>query len=179
MEKKQPEILGIKEIARSRIFKIEEVHLRYSNGEERHYERVEGRSKRSVLVVPVLDDNTILLIREYGTGIDAYTIGFPKGAVDEGEEILDAANRELMEEVGYSANTLQHAKEVSTSPSYKTNKMQIVVARGLTPATAEGDEPEILDVVPWKLDNIDALLANPEFNEARSIAALFLLLREK
>ena len=53
--------------------------------------------------------------------------------------------------------------------------MDIVLAKDLYSATAIGDEPEPIEVVPWRLDQIDTLLAHPQFHEARSLAALLLL----
>ena len=130
-----------------------------------------------MLVVPLLDKETILLIREYGAGVDDYVLGFPKGAIDQGEELLETAQRELMEEVGYGAKQMTLLGRVSASPGYMTSMMDIVLAEDLYPAKAEGDEPEPIEVVPWKLSEVDALLAQPEFHEARSQAALFQLLR--
>ncbi|MCB1827579.1 MAG: ADP compounds hydrolase NudE, partial [Coxiellaceae bacterium] len=135
-------------------------------------------AKGSVMVLPLLDDETVLLIREYGVGVDGYTLGFPKGAVHVDEDTLETANRELQEEVGYKASELKEVMEFATSPGYLTANMQLVLARGLTESKLEGDEPEPLEVVPWRLDQVDALLANPEFVEARSIAAMLWLERE-
>jgi ADP-ribose diphosphatase len=52
-----------------------------------------------------------------------------------------------------------------------------VLARDLYPKSLPGDEPEPIEVVPWRLDAIDELLAREDFNEARSVAALFIALR--
>ncbi len=174
---KKPHIIKSTTLAQSAFFTIEGLHLRFSNGEERNFERIGGRARGSVLVVPLLDKETILLIREYGAGVDDYVLGFPKGAIDQGEELLETAQRELMEEVGYGAKQMTLLGRVSASPGYMTSMMDIVLAEDLYPAKAEGDEPEPIEVVPWKLSEVDALLAQPEFHEARSQAALFQLLR--
>ena len=170
----KPEILNCKIVARSRLFRIEELSLRFSNGEERIYERLASGGSGAVLIVPILDDETVLLIREYGVGIEGYEIGLPKGRVEAGEDILDAANRELMEEVGYGARELKLLKRVSQSPSYMQHHTNIILARGLYPERAEGDEPEPLEIVPYALSGIDTLVAGGEITEARSIAALYL-----
>ena len=52
--------------------------------------------------------------------------------------------------------------------------MNIVVAEGLYPEKLEGDEPEPLPVIRWPLENLMALLQEPDFNEARNVSALFL-----
>lgn len=170
----KPEIIQRRQTARTRLFRVEEVELRFSNGEYRTYEKLCAGGFGAVLVVPLLDPETILLIREYGLGEEDYVLAFPKGAVDAGEELLAAANRELMEEVGYGARQFHWLKNLRLSPSYMEHQIQVVLACDLYPERRPGDEPEPIEVVPWRLDDIDELLARPDFTEGRSVAALFL-----
>ncbi|MGR9053148.1 MAG: ADP compounds hydrolase NudE [Gammaproteobacteria bacterium] len=175
--REKPTLLNKTVVARSRLFTIEALDIRFSNGQRRQYERL-ARSKPggAVLVVPLLDDETVLLIREYAAGIHRYELGLPKGKTDDGETFMEAANRELKEEIGYGAGSLYHLSSFSLAPSYLEHMTEIVVARDLYEERLEGDEPEELDVVPWKLDDIPALVATGECTEARSIAALYLTL---
>ncbi len=175
----KPDILESKIVAESRLFKIEEMHLRFSNGEERQFERIHGWAHGSVMIVPMLDKKTILLVREYAAGVGEYILGFPKGAINADEDIYITANRELKEEVGCGAQEIISIGRFSASPGYYTSVMQLVVARGLYKEKLEGDEPEPLEVVSWSLDNIDALLAHSEFYEARSMAALLMIERKR
>ena len=175
---KPPIILDTKILCESRIFRIEQMHLRFSNGHEGHFEKISGRLPGAVMIIPMLDDNTFLLIREYAAAAGKYTLGFPKGAMDHGEDVLETANRELMEEVGYGAHELKHLTQWSLSPAYFNASMDIVLAKNLYPQKMEGDEPEPIEVIPWKISDIDALLAHPEFHESRSVAAVLLLERE-
>lgn len=172
---KPPKILAIKELAKSALFCIEQLHLRFSNGVERYFERLKPREHQAVMIVPLLDENTVLLVREYGAGINDYFLGFPKGFVEEGETIYTAANRELMEEVGYGAAEFVDLAAMTLSPAYLGHKMHVLLARQLYPQQLTGDEPEPIEVIPWHLDQIDELLARKDFHEARSIAALFLV----
>jgi ADP-ribose diphosphatase len=173
----KPKILNTVVLAQSRLFDIEGVHLRFSNGEERHFERIRGHGHGSVMIVPMLDKETMLLVREYSVGVEGYVLGFPKGAVDTGEDPLVTAAREIKEEVGYGARHFTYLSRVSASPGYLRSMMDIIVATDLYREKIAGDEPEPLEVIPWKLSEIDALLKNPEFHEARSIAALILMER--
>jgi ADP-ribose diphosphatase len=172
----KPEILDRRLVARTRIFRVEQLDIRFANGNERVFERILG-GRGSVLVVPMLDAQTVLLIREYAAGTDRYELGLPKGIVESGEDPLVAAQREIQEEVGYGARDLSLIRTVSLAPGYIQHLTHIVLARGLFPRRAEGDEPEPIEVVPWRLDELDALLERDDFSEARSIAALLLLRR--
>ena len=149
-----PEILATETVARSRLFRVEKVDLRFANGVEVEFERVPSGGHGSVLIVPMLDADTCLLVREYAAGTHRYELGCPKGVVEAGEDPLAAANREIMEEVGHGARRLTLLRSATIAPGYFA--------------------PEAIEVVPWRLSELDALLARPDFTEARSIAALFL-----
>jgi ADP-ribose diphosphatase len=160
-----PKITDTRVVAESRLFQIEEVDLAFGK-----------RGMGAVMMVPMLDPHTFLLVREYAVGLERYELGFPKGLLEVGEALHAAATRELMEEVGYRPNRLVDLGRLSAAPGYMSSRMPIVLALDLVPATAQGDEPEPIEVVPWRVQDIPALLARDDFSEARSIAALYLTL---
>ena len=169
-----PEILASEICAKSRLFAIEQVKLRFSNGVERDYERMKGSGRGAVMVVPMLDDDTMLLIREYCCGTHNYELGFPKGLIDPGETPIEAANRELKEEIGYGAKHFVALKSLAMAPTYFGSSMNVFLATDLYQEKLEGDEPEPLEVIAWPLANSEQLLLDKDFNDARSVAALLL-----
>lgn len=172
----KPEILKRETVLHTRLFRADAVHLRFSNGEERTYEKlVSGGGNGAVLIVPLLNDDTLLLIKEYALGLEDYHLACPKGAVDKGETILEAANRELKEEVGYGARKLTFLKKVHLSPSYMEHGINIVIAQDLYPERLAGDEPEPIEVVEVPLAGIADFCMRADVCEGRSIAALFLV----
>ncbi|MFQ5935005.1 MAG: ADP compounds hydrolase NudE [Acidiferrobacterales bacterium] len=173
--KKKPEILSVSTIAQTRIFRVERLNLRFANGHEASYERLYASPTGAVLIVPLLNQSTVLLVREYAAGVDRYELSLPKGRIDSGESMFEAANRELMEEVGYGAGTLQHIKSVTLAPGYVGHATHILLATDLYAEKRAGDEPEEIEVIPWSLDQLPALLTQAECTEARTIAALFMV----
>ncbi len=173
----KPKILNRETIAETRLFRVEALDIKFSNGEQRQYERL-ARNKNSgaVLIVPMLNKQTVLLIKEYSAGVHRYELGLPKGKIDAGETLLQAANRELKEEIGYGARQLHYLTSLSLAPSYLEHMIDIVIAQDLYEEKLEGDEPEELEVIPWKIGDIQSLLATGECTEARSIAALYMTL---
>ncbi|WP_159567009.1 ADP compounds hydrolase NudE [Budvicia diplopodorum] len=169
----KPKILNVETVARSRMFRIQSVNLIFSNGENRVYERLLPEGRQAVMIVPVMNDN-ILLIREYAVAIEDYELGFPKGLVEPDEDILVAANREMMEEIGYGARKLTVLSKLTLAPSYFASSMTIVLAEDLYEHRLEGDEPEPLTLVPWPRSHMMKLLEQHDFNEARNVSALFL-----
>jgi len=172
---RKPPIIHSKRLAEgSHFLKVELLDLEFSNGERRTYERLKGSGLGAAIIVPMLDDDTVLLVREYGAGIDRYELGLPKGRLDRDETVEQGANRELKEEVGYGARELHILTTLALSPAYMTSMTHVVLARDLYPERLPGDEPEQLEVVEWKLSRLHELIGRPDVSEGRSIAALFI-----
>lgn len=156
-------------------YRLERLDLEFSNGERRRYERLHARGHGAVAVVPLLDAETVLLVREYAAGVHRYELGLVKGRMDAGETPAQAANRELMEEAGYGAHDLQVLRSLSLAPTYMSHQTHVVLARDLYPQRLAGDEPEPLELVPWKLADLGQLILQEDFSEGRTIAALFIV----
>jgi len=173
--KEKPRILSSRTVASSRLFEVEELDLEFSNGVTAAYERLCSRSHGAVLVVPMLDADTVLLIREYAAGVHRYELALPKGRVEADEAMHAAANRELMEEIGYGARRLRTMTRMTLAPGYFSHVTDVILAEELYPQRMPGDEPEPIDIVPWSLSRLDELLLRDDCTEARSIAALYMV----
>lgn len=170
----KPQILSRHSVAKSRLFHIESLDLRFSNGEERTFERLTGKDHGAVMIIAMPDPEHVLLIHEYAAGFEDYVLTLPKGLVDPGEDIVTAANRELMEECGFGAHSIEPLVELSLAPNYMRHRMQVMLATNLYPKRLPGDEPEQLVVETHALEELPALLLRDDFHEARAIAALFI-----
>ena len=95
--RQKPTVLARDIVASSRLFRVEEVQLRFSNGVERTYERLVGRGNGygAVMIVAMIDADHAILVEEYCGGTDEYEISLPKGLIEPGEDVLAAAEREL------------------------------------------------------------------------------------
>lgn len=169
-----PVIQNAELVAQSRLFKIEQLELEFSNGEQRTYERMKSSGRGAVMVVPIVSQDEFLLVCEYCAGTHSYELGFPKGLIDPGESPKQAANRELKEEIGFGAKRLVKLKTLSMAPSYFNSIMHIYIALDLYPESLVGDEPEPLEVVNWQWNNLEQLIDREDFTEARSVSALYL-----
>ena len=173
MSRRLPTIHGITEHDAGP-YRMERLDLEFSNGERRKYERLHGRGHGAVAVVPMLDADTVLLVREYAAGVHRYELGLVKGRIDAGESPEQAADRELKEEAGYGARRLDVLRGMTLAPTYMSHVSWLVVARDLYPEKLPGDEPEELEVIPWKLQDLEQLMLRDDFSEGRSLAALFI-----
>ena len=173
-EKKLPVILDSRWRDPSNMFKIQELDLEFSNGERRTYQRMKTHGLGAVIIVPMKDRNTVLLAREYAAGLHHYEIGLPKGRREKDESVLQAAQREMKEEIGFGAHELIELASLSLAPGYMTHVTHIVLARDLYAEKLEGDEPEELEVVPWPISDLRTLTARQDCTEGRTIAALYI-----
>lgn len=114
---RKPQVLSRQSVARSRLFHIESLELRFANGAERTFERLTGSDQGAVMIIAMPDPDHVLLIREYAAGFEDYVLTLPKGLVDPGEDIVTAANRELMEECGFGARRIEPLVELSLAPT--------------------------------------------------------------
>lgn len=169
-----PEILERVEVGGDRVG-LERLRLRFSNGVERTYERMAPRTRGAVVVAAMQDAETVLLIREYACGPHRYELGLVKGRIDGDETPEQAAERELKEEAGFGARRLTTLRSLTLAPSYMAHQTWLVLAEDLYPGKLPGDEPEPLDVVPWKLAELDQLMLREDCSEGRSLAALFIV----
>lgn len=149
--------------------------LEFGNGERRRYHRILSPGHGSVIIAALPEPGVVLLVREYAAGTHRYELGLPKGRMDAGETVLDAANRELKEEVGMGARKLTLVREITTAPTYMDHRIHLVLAEDLYTERLPGDEPEELEVVPWRLDALHELMLREDCSEGRSIAALFIV----
>jgi len=173
-DRRLPKIHARREREAGKMLRVEQIDLEFSNGERRTYHRMKPSGLGAVIIVPMLDEETVLLAREYAAGLHHYEIGLPKGRLEHGESIIEAAEREMKEEIGYGARDLVELTRLSLAPGYMTHITHIVLARDLYPEKLNGDEPEELEVVPWPLADLRSLTARDDCTEGRTIAALYI-----
>lgn len=174
MINKKPKILQIKNIAKSKLFSIKSIKLKFSNGNKRNFEHINSNFNESVFIIPIINNN-LILIKEYAIGIKNYYISFPKGTIEKNETPKNAAIRELREEIGYSSKNIKQVAKLITSPNYFFGKITFFIAKNLYKSKKKGDEPELIKQIQWPINNAMALLNKPKFNEIRNIAALFFI----
>ena len=167
-----PEITGVREVTRSRLFRIEEVGLCFSNGTRALYERIPG-GNGAVMVIP-FDGRNFLFTREYCVGTESYELGFVKGKIDDGESPEEAALRELQEEIGFGARKITHLRTITFAPGFMGLMMHIFMAEDLYPSRLVGDEPEEIKVFPHSISETRELILDPDsaLRESRCIAGL-------
>jgi ADP-ribose pyrophosphatase len=130
-------------------------------------------------VVAVGDDGRLLLVRQLRPAVDADLLELPAGLVDEGEAPIDCARRELAEETGYAATTLEPLLRFYTSPGFSTELIHLFVATGLREARVEHDEEEHIEVVRLPLEDAIRQVTQGEISDAKTVAGLLAYARTR
>ena len=141
------------------------------------FERDIVRHPGAVAIVPVDDDRSVYLVRQYRAAIDADLLEIPAGKRDvEGEPPEETARRELEEEVGMRAGRLRKLAEFYNSPGFCDEHSFLFLATDLTPTATsfQGHEEQHMTVEQVPLDRVPALIASGELVDAKSIVGLLL-----
>jgi len=105
----------------------------------------------AVIMIPLLDDQTVLLERQYRYALGRHFYELPAGKIDPGEEPLATAQRELIEECGYQAKSWRHLATLHPCIGYSDERFELYLARGLAHVGHARDDGEFLEVVPLAL----------------------------
>ena len=128
------------------------------------------------VVVPVKDDGKIILVKQFRYPLQKKLIELPAGKLDNGEDPLLCATRELEEETGYKANEIKKLGEIYTAPGYCTEILHIYSTRGLTPGNHNREEGEHgMEILELSLNEIEEMILKGEITDAKTIVGIYFL----
>lgn len=155
-----------------RIFAVEECTWSAPDASEVHRSVV--RHPGAILVIPVLDQGTVVMIRNWRVAVEDALWEFPAGTLEPGEPPLETARRELTEETGYTAESIQPLGTFYTSPGFADELMHVFLATGLIPGPQALEAHEEIEVQPVPMTDVERMLDDGTLVDGKSIAALLL-----
>ncbi len=123
-------------------------------------------------VVPVKDDGTVVLIRQFRHAAGGFIYEIPAGKLAPGEDPLQCAARELEEEVGYRAASFELLSSIFTAPGFADEVIHVYKATGLAKGHQHLDRDEVLDVIEMPLSEAIANIENGTIRDAKTIVGL-------
>ncbi|MCH9627712.1 MAG: ADP-ribose pyrophosphatase [Chlamydiales bacterium] len=126
----------------------------------------------AVVILPLLDDDRVILIRNERYVVQETLWELPAGTLEAGEEPLACAERELEEETGYRSGTISPLFECYSTPGFCNEKLFIFLAKDLTQVGQNLDATEKIEVVPTLIEQAHKMMRNGEIRDAKTIAAL-------
>lgn len=167
----------VKRTHEGKLFSVEIVQVRDDDGELREREVV--RHPGAVLVLPVLDEERIVLIRNYRAAPDQTLWELPAGKLEPGEDPQAAAARELAEETGYVAKRIRKLGTFYTSPGFADELMHVFVAEQLTPGSQRLEPGEQIEVHIIERNEALRMAMDGTLIDGKSIAALLMWDRQR
>ena len=126
------------------------------------------------VVVAVTPEHRVIMVRQYRHGVEKVLLELPAGCIEAGEDQKDGAARELMEETGYKAGSLEFLFKIAPNASNCTSYAQCYLARNVFPAAPQNlDETEALEVVELEGEEVKRLLREGGVEQAVHVAALY------
>ena len=129
----------------------------------------------AVMVVPLLDDDRVVVERQWRYPMQRAMLEFPAGKLDPGESVLACAVRELAEETGYRAAEWARAGILHNAISYSTEGIEVWFARRLEAGERQLDAGEFLDVFSVAVDELDEATRRGEITDAKTLVGLLWL----
>ncbi len=160
----------VKEIYRGRVVNLNVETVTLPNGASVELEIIHHQG--AVAVVPLKDDATVLLIRQYRHAAGGYIYEIPAGKLEPGEDPRDCAARELEEEIGQRASSLTHLTTFYTTPGFTDEVIHLYLAAGLSPGRQKLDHDEVLQVVEMPLEVAIARIEDGTIRDAKTIVGL-------
>lgn len=123
-------------------------------------------------VVPLKDDGTVVLIRQFRHAAGGFIYEIPAGKLHPGEDPLQCAERELEEEIGYRAGRFHLLSSIFTAPGFTDEVIHVYLGTGLTAGRQQLDRDEVLEVVEMPLTQAVERIHAGEIRDAKTIVGL-------
>ncbi|MGH9947479.1 MAG: NUDIX hydrolase [Pyrinomonadaceae bacterium] len=161
-----PKILASETIYKGKVFDIRVDEIREGDVE---YKREIVVHRGSAVVVPVFDDGTVALVRQYRHAAGKYLLELCAGTLEDDEDPQTGAIRELEEEIGVRAKRIEKLTEFYISPGFLTEKMYVFLATELTEVGQKLESDEILTIERHSFDALLEMIENAEIEDAKTI----------
>ena len=123
-------------------------------------------------VVPLKDDGTVVLIRQFRHAAGGYIYEIPAGKLNPGEDPLSCAARELEEEIGYRASSFTLLSSILTAPGFADEVIHVYKATGLIPGRQQLDRDEVLEVIEMPLAEAIRKIEDGTIRDSKTIVGL-------
>ncbi len=125
-------------------------------------------------IAALTKDDKMVLVKQYRRAADKIILEVPAGRIDESENPLHAAKRELKEETGYTANKIQHLASFYSSVGYSEEKIHLYLAFELIAGKPEFDSTEAIEILEYDVKTLKKMIFCGDIIDAKTIAAILL-----
>lgn len=165
-------ILNREKQYRGHVFDVAKLQIQLPDGRTRDFDLVEHGD--SVTILPVDAEGNIYFVNQHRIGSEGELLELPAGVLDDGEEPLTSAKREIREEIGLAAKKFRELGSFYLAPGYTDEYMTVYLATELYESPLDPDDDEFLDVVILPTKEVYRMALAGEFKDGKTLAALML-----
>jgi ADP-ribose pyrophosphatase len=154
------------------VFDVVKVHIQLPDGRKRFYDLVQHGD--SVTILPIDEQGQIYFVRQHRIGADKPLLELPSGVLNNGEDPLTCAKRELREEIGMDAKSFQHLGGFYLAPGYADEYMMVFLAKGLFDSPLDPDADEFLNIETISVSEVYNHALAGAFEDGKTLASLLL-----
>ena len=167
--------IGSRRLYSGRIINLDMDQVRFPNGTRGELEMI--RHPGAAAVVPFLSDPMgadpqILLLRQYRYAAEGYLYEVPAGRLDEGEDPIDCAHRELREETGCTADRVEPLITMYSTPGFTDERIHLFMATGLTQGESGREKDEFIEVETLPLSKALSMVQSGDIPDGKTALAL-------
>lgn len=162
-----PEIRSSKVVYSGRVFEIEQYEIVMPSGVETTREIL--KHPGAVCMVPVTASGDLLMVTQFRLAVGSRLLELPAGTLEKGEAPADCAGRELQEEVGHRAMSIEPLGGFYVAPGYTSEYIHLFVCTGLEPASLPGDEDEDIEIENVSIEQALDHIENGVIRDAKSV----------
>ena len=159
-------------IYQGRVFTVYKDNVTLPNGKKANMDVV--RHPGASAIVALTGENKIFLLKQYRYVIDDFIWEIPAGTLESGENPLDCAKRELIEETGFGATSWKGMGNMTPAPGYTDERIHLFLAQDLFPAEQNLDRDEILDVHQVPFDDALAMTRDGRIADSKSVTGILM-----
>lgn len=165
--------LESKRVYEGRIINLRLDSVSLENGNTAMREVVEHPG--AVGIVALKENGDIVMVKQYRKAVEQVLLELPAGKLEQGENPLDCAARELTEETGYTAGDLRYLVSFYTSPGFSNEIMHMFLATNLKEGKNDPDDDEMVETVEISRDRAMDMILKGEIKDGKTIAGILLL----
>src|SRR5207302_8250897 len=169
--KRTPEFLDSTKVFSGRVFDVTVDTVR--EGDKTYVSEV-VHHRGSAVILPVFEDGTIALVRQYRHPAVKYLLELPAGGLRDRERPEEAAGREFEEELGLVGGKLEKLCEFFVSPGFCAEKMWLYLATEITKTAPRPEDDEVIEVVRLPITRALQMITDGEIEDAKTIIGLML-----
>lgn len=163
-------VIQSEKIFQGRVFSIVRDEVDYPDGRKAKIEYL--RHGGAVVILPFDEDGNIWFVRQYRHPTGGMLLELPAGTLEPGEAPEACAGREVREEIGMAAESLERIGEFYLAPGYSSEYMIAFLGRGLTPSALAQDAEEYIQVEKYPLKRVYEMIAQGKILDAKTLAVL-------